>query len=199
MADKKCPICKKTFKDNNALGLHIETKHDDVLPKDMSGLKYAFYLKHDGRTNGKCRVCHKETDFNEKTGKPEFFCKNPKCKKVYRENFVNNMIREHGKACLLDDPEYQEKVMLANRSITKNNRYEWSDGSYKTCTGSYEHDAAQFLDIFMGFSSNDVMMPAPMIIDYEYDGKTRFYIPDIYIGSLNLIIEIKDGGDKLFP
>ena len=86
--------------------------------------------------------------------------------------------------------------MLANRSIAKNNRYHWSDGSYKTCIGSFEYDLAQFLDIFMEFSSNDVMFPAPIVIEYEYEGKMHFYIPDVYIGSLNLIIEVKDGGDQ---
>lgn len=194
MANKKCPICKKILVDIKALGSHIEKKHSDELPKDWSGVKYNFYLTH-GRVEGKCHVCKKPTKFNEVTGKPEFFCGNPKCKDAFVKNFENNMIRVHGKARLLDDPEYQEKKMLANRGIAK--KYKWSDGSYKTCIGSFEYEFAQFLDVFMNFPSNDVMFPAPMIIKYMYEDKERFYIPDVYIGSLNLIVEIKDGGDQI--
>ncbi len=37
----------------------------------------------------------------------------------------------------------------------------------------------------------------PMIkINYEYEGKKHFYIPDVFIPSLDLEIEIKDGGDN---
>lgn len=85
--------------------------------------------------------------------------------------------------------------MMSNRSIAK--KYTWSDKSdIKTCIGSFEYDFAQFADILMNFPSNDIIMPAPMIIEYEYNGKTHFYIPDAYISSLNLIVEIKDGSDN---
>lgn len=191
MANKKCPICKKLYPDLPSISGHIESTHIDEIPKDWTGAKYYFFSNH-GRTSGKCRICKEDTDFNEVTGKPEILCKRKKCHEVYRQNFVNNMIGKHGKACLLDDAEVQKK-MLANRSIAK--KYKWSDGDEKTCIGSFEYDCAQFLDVFMNFSSNDVMFPAPMIIEYEYNGGKHFYIPDCYIGSLNLIIEIKDGGD----
>lgn len=193
MSKKKCPRCGKVFDDKEKLFFHLETKHSKDIINNWTGAKYYYYLTH-GTTEGKCYICKGKTEFNDKSGKPEFFCKNPKCRETYRKNFENNMKRKYGKTCLLDDPEYQEKKMLANRSITK--QYKWSDGSYKTCVGSYEYDFAQFMDVFMDFPSNDVIMPAPMIIDYEYEGVKRFYIPDAYIGSLNLIIEIKDGGNN---
>ena len=38
------------------------------------------------------------------------------------------------------------------------------------------------------------MAPAPMIINYvDSNGKQRFHIPDFYIQSLNLIVNIKSG------
>lgn len=192
LANKKCPICKKQYPDLASVSEHIETTHNDKIPNNWSGAKYLFFSNH-GRTCGKCRICKKETDFNEITGKPEIMCKNKKCHEVYRQNFVNNMINKHGKTTLLNDPEMQKK-MLSNRSISK--KYKWSDGSEKLCIGSYEYDFAQFLDVFMNFNSNDVMFPAPMVIEYEYNNDIHFYIPDVYIGSLNLIIEIKDGGNN---
>lgn len=192
MANKKCPICKKQYPDLISVSEHIETTHNDTIPKDWSGAKYFFFSNH-GRTTGKCRICKKDTKFNEVTGKPEIMCTNKKCHDIYRQNFVNNMMNKHGKSTLLNDPEMQKK-MLSNRSITK--KYKWSDGTEKICVGSYEYDFAQFLDTFMNFDSNDVMFPAPMVIEYEYNGGKHFYIPDVFIGSLNLIVEIKDGSNN---
>lgn len=193
MAVKKCPICKKAYEDVFKLGVHIETEHGSQIPKNWSGVKYNFYSTH-GRTNGTCLVCKGRTEFDEKTGKPRRLCEKISCHKSYREQFRQNMMKKHGTDCLLNDPEVQKK-MLMNRSIAKD--YKWSDGTIKRCIGSYEYDALKFMDIFLNLNSGDVIVPAPQIIEYEYDGKTHFYIPDIYIDSLNLIIEIKDGGDNV--
>ena len=103
------------------------------------------------------------------------------------------MIGKYGKVSLLDDPE-QQKKMLANRSIS--GKYKWSDGSEKTYTGSYELSFLEFLDNVLDFKSDDVICPSPHTYWYEYDGKKHFYIPDVFIPSLNLEIEIKDGGDN---
>ena len=46
----------------------------------------------------------------------------------------------------------------------------------------------------MNFDSDDVMTPSPHTYYYEYGGEKKFYIPDVYIPSLNLEIEIKQGG-----
>ena len=40
------------------------------------------------------------------------------------------------------------------------------------------------------------MAPSPHTYYYMYENKKHFYIPDFYIPSLNLEIEIKDGGDN---
>lgn len=188
MSTKKCPLCKKKYNDIDSLANHIESKHSNDIPKNWSGAKYYFYSTH-GRTTGKCRVCGKETQFNEVTKRPNVLCLNPNCKKTMRDNAKNNMIKKYGKETLLNDPEFQEK-MLSNRSIAKD--YKWSDGSIKRVIGTYEYDAARFLDVFIGCPSVDIIIPAPMIIDYEYNGEKHFYIPDMYQASLNLIIEIKD-------
>ena len=48
----------------------------------------------------------------------------------------------------------------------------------------------------MDFPSSDVMAPSPHTYNYMYDGKQHFYMPDFFIPSLNLEIEVKDGGDN---
>ena len=51
-------------------------------------------------------------------------------------------------------------------------------------------------DLIMDFDSSDVMAPSPHTYYYTYEGEKHFYIPDFFIPSLNLEIEIKDGGDN---
>lgn len=196
----KCPLCGKVYfgKDIEALYTHIETDHSDLIPKDWSGARYLFYTKH-GRGSGKCRICGSETKWNDKTNRPYVFCENPKCRKIYRNNFVSSMVKKHGKAHLLNDPDVQKK-MLMNRSIS--GTYSWSDGGKTSYVGSFEKDFQQFLDLFIGLPSREVQSPAPQIFEYDIEiedtkeKKHHFYIPDMYLESLNTIVEIKDGGNN---
>ena len=85
--------------------------------------------------------------------------------------------------------------MLANRKIS--GEYVWRDRVHKTTyTGSYEKSFLEFLDEVMNFDPTDIMAPSPHTYYYEYEGEKHFYIPDFFIPSLNLEIEIKDGGDN---
>ena len=62
---------------------------------------------------------------------------------------------------------------------------------------SYGKNFLEMLDYFMGWSNGcDIMGPSPNVYTYTYDGEQHFYIPDFYIPSLNLEIEIKDGGSN---
>jgi hypothetical protein len=103
------------------------------------------------------------------------------------------MIGKYGKVTLLNDPEQQRK-MLANRKIS--GVYRWTDGGETTYTGSYELSFLEFLDQIMNYNSSDIIAPSPHTYYYEYEGEKHFYIPDFFIPSLNLEIEIKDGGDN---
>lgn len=192
MAVKKCPLCKKQYDNIDSLSNHIESEHGSEIPDGWSGGKYYFY-KRNGRHTGKCRICGKDTTFNENTYRPNVFCGNPKCEKAFRDTFVQRMMKVYNKPTLLNDPEHQKK-MLNNRSIAKD--YTWSDGTVKRAIGSYEYDGFRFMDIFMQFPSEDVIAPAPQVIEYKYEGKDHFYIPDAFIASLNLLVEFKDGGDN---
>ena len=101
------------------------------------------------------------------------------------------MIGKHGKITLLNDPE-QQKKMLANRRIS--GKYKWSDHIHEIpYTGTYELSFLEFMDLIMDFDPNDIISPSPHTYYYEYENQKHFYIPDFYIPSLNLEIEIKDG------
>ena len=197
----KCEYCKynvivsKMDKDNHSpkykMGLHYHTKHKNLIPFNMTGFQW-FYYKLTGKDHGSCIICKNNTTFNETAMKYSRFCQKPNCKEKYRDEFKSRMIKKYGKIHLLNDPDKQ-KEMLANRSIS--GKYLWRDGSIFTYTGSYELDFLQFLDLEMKWKSSDVMAPSPHTFMYEYGGKDHFYIPDVFIPSLNLIVEVKDGGE----
>lgn len=188
----KCLVCGKAYVNDFDLYQHIEDKHGDFIPKDFTPAQYHYYLKT-GREYGTCIICKENTKWNPVTNKYHRFCSNPKCKDKYREEFKKRMITKYGKIHLLDDPDQQRK-MLANRSIS--GVYTWANGGQTTYTGSYEYDFLRFLDVLMNYDPSDIMSPSPHTYYYEYKGERKFYIPDFFIPSLNLEIEIKDGGDN---
>lgn len=188
-----CKHCSEFFYSIDDYASHMEKNHAEMIPKDMKVRQYIYFL-NTGKTHGDCVVCKSPTKWNDATNKYHRFCENPKCKEIYREEFKRRMIGKYGKITLLDDPE-QQKLMLARRRIS--GTYRWSDMKHEsTYTGTYELEFLRFLDEVMNFNPEDVMTPSPHTYYYYYDGKRRFYIPDLFIPSLNLEIEIKDGGDN---
>jgi len=187
-----CPLCDERYTTLDGLYDHIEEDHSDNIPKDMSIPQYLYFLRT-GKAHGSCVVCKKDTEWNDVTGKYKRFCNNPKCKETYRKQFEKRMIDKYGKTTLLNEPDQQRK-MLAHRSIS--GEYTWSDGTKKTYTGTYELDFLKFLDAFMNFDSDDVFAPSPHTYYYMYKGEKKFYIPDFWIPSLNLEIEIKESDNK---
>lgn len=188
----RCQFCDTYFLDPDAYASHLENEHKDFLPEDFSGWRYYYYQKT-GKTTGSCVICKHETEWNESTHKYNRFCNNPACKDKYREEFKKRMIGKYGKVSLLDDPE-QQKKMLANRKIS--GIYTWSDNPKVKLgyTGSYEKEFLEFLDLDLHFDPMDILSPSPHTYYYEYEGQKHFYIPDFFIPSLSLEIEIKDGG-----
>ena len=186
----KCKFCKSQFGDVDHYVSHLESAHNDLIPEDMTPYQFFYFLKT-GKNKGKCIVCGKDTNWNPKTNKYHRICKNPECKNKYRETFKNRMIGKYGKVHLLNDPE-QQRIMLANRDIS--GKYIWSDKTEFTYTGSYELSFLEFLDKILEYESRDIFSPSPHNFYYIYKGEKKLYIPDFYIESLNLQIEIKDGG-----
>lgn len=190
----RCKFCDKYFLTVDDYVLHLERKHPEEIPEDMVPWQYYYYLKTN-KTHGNCIMCKKETGWNEKTHKYNRFCTNPACKQEYRETFMHRMIETHGKITLCGDPEQQRK-MLEARSISKT--YTWSTSPKYTfrVTGSYELAFITFLDLDMHWDPEDIMAPSPHTYRYVYEGKEHFYFPDFFIPSLDLEIEIKDGGSN---
>ena len=178
----KCAFCTYQTDDIVACGQHYETAHKTLLPSGMSGEHFAYYM-YSGRKEGRCVVCHKPTKFNEKTHKYYRIC-SAKCK------------RKYGEIKKLNDPKVQEN-MLQHRKISGEYKWSTSDDSgvrpVYNYTGSYELDFVKYMDTAKHWNPNDLMMPCPYTFNYRYDGQNRFYIPDAYIPSIDLVIEIKDG------
>ena len=191
----KCPFDRLKFDSKESFFSHLETEHNDMIPKGMSTSQYWFNYRNK-KDHGSCVICGKTTKWNENSERYDRFCSD-KCKDIYVENFKKNMKNKYGKEHLLDDPEHQ-KMMLKNRSIS--GEYIWSDGSSIAYTGSYERDFLQFLDILLHWNSTDIM-ECPHYFKYKVQLHNaplteHTYIPDFFIPSLNLVIEIKDGGDN---
>jgi hypothetical protein len=189
-----CKFCEYFCYDIDDMVSHLEKKHFEMIPEDMTPWQFAYYLKT-GKTEGRCVICKRTTSWNEKTHKYNRFCGNPKCIETYKNTFKNRMIGKYGKTNLLNDPE-QQKKMLSHRKIS--GEYIWRDRVHKsTYTGSYEKSFLEFLDTVMNFDPVDVISPSPHTYYYEYEGSKHFYIPDFFIPSIGLEIEIKDGGEHV--
>lgn len=197
----RCQHCNFNIPENKKLkgikspkykmGEHYETIHKDLLPPDMDGFRWFYYLLTK-KDHGSCVICHNETEFNKLTMKYSRFCKNPLCKQKYKEERDKRMIAKYGKIYLLDDPEMQQK-MQAGRKI--GGIYTWSDKKNQfPYLSSYELHFLKYLDTELHWPASDLMAPSPHTYTYEYDGKSHFYMPDFFIPSMNLEIEIKDDG-----
>lgn len=188
----KCPFCSKKYVLKDAIYDHMEKEHHD----DLCGLPacQVWFNWNNGypitKATGRSVMSGKPTKFNVNSCRYERFADDEE-RKQYREYFRQNMIKAFGKDNLLNDIDHQ-KEMLADRGIS--GQYLWSDGkTHTTYTGSYERKFLEFLDLYMGWDNpEDVMAPAPMTFPYTDDeGKSHLHIPDFYISSLNMIINVK--------
>lgn len=193
----RCPFCVKSF-DRQKLSTHIDHEHDEMLnpDKQYTSNRIVFDICNHkepiGQGEGVCRICKSKTEWNEENVRYESYC-SEQCKKQARKNYEENMLRVHGKTTLLDDIEWQETKMLANRGIS--GKYKWSDGTYKTYVGSYEKNFLEFCDNVLRIRSEDLLTPGPTI-EYEYNGEKHKWITDAIYLPYNLVFDIKDGGNN---
>jgi hypothetical protein len=190
MADKVFKYEGRTFMTKDALYTYIErTKKDQMASLGWDDpARFWFYVKY-GKTKGTSVISGKETAWNPVTERYERFA-NEEEKQAYREQFKQRMMKKYGKTHITDEPE-QQKKMLRSRRIT--NAYKWRDGSVTEITGTYEEHFLHFLETVYGFSSTQITEPPA--IYYKDNGEVRFYLPDFYIPSLNLIVEIKGANE----
>lgn len=160
----KCPYCE-VRKERKDLITHIDKKHEELIPEGYTSTRVVYDMINN-RHFGVCRVCKKHTEWNEKTGRYDVLCGDPKCKEAMREEYKKNMLRVRGTYNILNDPEQQMK-MLANRKIS--GEYKFTDGGIVGYTGSYECKFLEFMDVVMQISSKDILSPGPTI-EYMYNG-----------------------------
>lgn len=192
----RCPECKKDYNSLQTWANHVQKQHPTLIPEGWTPARYFYYLQT-GKTGNQCIICKKPTNWNEAAKKYERFCPNPKCKEKYREIFKNRMINKYGKTTLLNDPEQQRK-MLERKKIHGVWEFTQTDHSMVGYNSSYEMDFLRMMDEFLRWNGNDIMAPSPHTYYYEYRNPndrenegTKMYIPDFFIPSLNLEIEIK--------
>lgn len=188
----QCPYCNEKY-DRIKLVDHIEKKHSEFIPKDFTASRIVFNVVNK-KEKGKCTICGKESPWDEDKCRYDRFC-SEKCKKAYEQLAAERLKRVRGmtKQEMLKDPEYQNNIMLANRSIS--GKYKFQDGTIRTYVGSYEHKFLEFMDKFLNVKSEDLETPGP-IIEYKFKGETHKWITDAYYAPYNLAFDIKDGGDN---
>lgn len=190
----KCPICGKAYKEVGTFGNHMRNEHPGTIPEDWSNLRYAYFV-HTGKSRGRCRECGGETPWNEATGAYAKICGSEACRKKFRDRFMAGMRARYGRSNLLDDPNFRER-MLTHRRIS--GEYEFSDGGKVGYMGTLEKNFLQMLDVFFRFPSADVLSPSPNRYLYYYENENDLdhkgmhtYVPDFFIPSCNLEIELK--------
>jgi len=178
------PLDGKKFTEKNLMYEYIENTYGYMLSDEMSAKRLYFNLKNK-KNVGKCVISGKNTKFNETTEKYERFHSDVE-KELYRKQFIDRMKNKYGTAHLLNSPE-QQSLMLKNRSISKN--YIWKNKKVTVVTSQYEYDFLEYLESTFNFQESSLAPPPTFY--YKDKDVDRFYLPDFYIPTLNLIIEIK--------
>ena len=188
----KCPYCGERYT-REELIRHLEKKHLSELPEGFTPTRMAFHIVNNRPLtySGHCRICKKDTAWDEKKARYNFLCDNPACKEAHIKKMKDSMGDKFGKYRPTSSAEGLEK-MLSGRKIS--GKYKFSDGTIFTYTGSYEKKTLKFMDKVLELKSEDIQMPGP-VIEYKLGDETHIYISDIYYIPYNLLIEVKDGGD----
>ena len=195
MRNRRCPFCERVFDDKQRFCHHVANVHNDQIPEDSEPLEFAYSLLVNKPMGRLCVMCKRNyVNFNQSTLKYERFCGDPKCKEDYVHLVKQvRMKNKYGKEHLLDEPEMQRK-MIRNHPQAKD--FVWDDKHTFRVIGSYEYDFLQKLKS-LGWSPNDIIAPSPNDYTYKWkDGTTHLYIPDFFIPSLSLEVEIKESDNK---
>lgn len=196
MKTAKCKICKKNYVSTDAMIDHIGRVHQSLIPEGWSASRYENYLRT-SKTEGRCVYCHTPTGWNESTRKYHRMCGSDECRKKARDLASKNYIGKHGKPYSINDPE-QQKIMIYSRKTSGTYMFIGTDGRKYPAMydSSYGRDFLEMIDLFLNWDGKDIMAPSPNTYYYTYNNKKHFYIPDVYIVSLNWEIELKDGGNN---
>lgn len=192
----QCYYCKKYFQRKGQAMDHLEKMHADELVKDGISSAQACYLTTHPDIHGRCVVCGRPTEWCDRAGKPHRICGNQACKDKLAEAYNRNRDAALGMSQheLMSNMDHQQE-MLNNRHI--HGVYRFSDGGTIDYIGKLEKNFLWFLDTVMDFKSTEIL-PSPEVFTYRDTraGVDRKYVPDYYLVNYNLLVEIKDGGEK---
>lgn len=193
---RKCPICGNVFKSKEYLVLHIDKSHSEEIPENWSASRYENYLRTK-KDFGSCVVCKRPTTWNESTWKYNRLCGRKECSDKLSKEADKNMIDKFGKVHLLNDANHQRKMIYSKKN---SGSYYWSTDKKKEFKKMYassvELKFLEMLDVFLNLDMHDVISPSPNNYTYKYEGEDHIYIPDVYIPSINLEIELKEPADN---
>ena len=186
-----CPWCKRS-RTRDQLPGHIERNHMDMLPEGFTPLRATFHIvnKKPWDYTRPCRICGGATDWDEHKGRYNFLCNKKSCHDAWVQHMHEMMGDKEGSNRPTATKEGLEKMLNARKISGK---YKFKDGGERSYVGSYEKETLKFMDQVLEVKSEDVMTPGP-VLEYQYEGKKHYYIPDIMYIPYNLIIEVKDGG-----
>lgn len=186
-----CPYCKK-LRTRDQLPGHLERNHLDVLPEGFTPLRMTFHIvnKKPLTYTRPCRICGGPTQWDEHKGRYNFLCGKKSCHDAWVKKMQETMGDKMGSNRPTSTKEGLAK-MLAARKIS--GTYKFQDGGEHSYVGDYEYETLKFMDQVMNIKSEDITTPGPFL-EYQWEGKTHYYIPDMYYIPYNLIIEVKDGG-----
>lgn len=192
-----CPYCRQYFPKKALAVAHLEKMHADQLETEGLDPSQKLYLMTHTSLHGKCMCgCDTPTEWNYRTGKPYKVSPDPKCReRIYQIAQARSVkATGHDQHTLMNDVERQTK-MLHNRKITS--QYKFPDGGIIDYTGKLELAFLQFCDKVLELPSYAIQC-SPETFTYHdpKDDKDHMYIPDYYLPDYNLIVEIKDGGNK---
>ena len=184
----KCPDCPMKYDNPNFLYDHVKEVHSKLIPDEWTVKQYVFNRKYK-KTRGYCVIDKKSTEWNEDKVRYERYCSD-RCRQIARKRFKKNAKRKLGVEDPASLPEHQ---LAAIKGRKTSGEYKFADGGKVGYSSSYEKDFLEFLDEEMEFKSADIEQ-CEIYFEIELDGKTRFHIPDYYLPSYELLIQIKDGG-----
>lgn len=181
----RCPDCQMKFVSIECLSDHIMELHKDNIPDGVSVKRYIFNRKYK-KTKGSCVIDKKETRWDEDKGRYERYCSD-RCKRVAREQFRKNAKRKLGTDNPAATPEHQ---INAIKGRGYSGEYTFTDGGIIGYSSSYEMDFLRFVDNELDIRSMEVDQ-CEIIFDIFFDNKKHFHIPDFYLPSYKLIVNIK--------
>jgi hypothetical protein len=173
-----CAICKTELKNTNGLAKHIHNQHT-ISKKEY----YDTYIK---TVNPICE-CGKEKKFRTLGEGYRTFC-STKCRSKNKE--VKEKIRRAttGVKQSQKSVDKRRSTMLERHGVAcgflnGNIKGEHYKGFF--CRSSYEK-------IFIDFAEKyGYTLSIPKRIEYEHEGRSRWFFPDFFVEELDLIVEVK--------